>query len=221
MRTLIVLVALLAGGVLAAVGLIYSGAYGVAADDPHWPVTDAIIEAVRDRSIASRARGIEVPPDLGSPERVRRGAGNYDAMCTACHLKPGVDDSEVRAGLYPQPPRLASPGAAVDPARGFWIIKHGLKMTGMPAWSRSGVEDATIWDMVALLQKLPGLSPEDYAALVEASPGHTHAGAAHSDGHAAPMDHHDAPGTPPHHHGGQTAPPAPTQPEETGHDHAH
>jgi hypothetical protein len=78
----------------------------------------------------------------------------------------------------------------VDPsrsaARQFWIIKHGVKASGMPAWSRSGVDDATIWDMVALLRNLPQLSTADYAAVVAASAGHTHAGSArdeHEDGH--------------------------------------
>ena len=126
-----------------------------------------------------------MPPDLASAERVRRGAGNYDAMCTGCHLKPGMEDSEIRKGLYPQPPNLAKGAEAQgDPARRFWTIKHGLKMTAMPAWSKSGVDDDTIWDMVALLQRMPSLSPGEYEGLVETSEGHTHAGAGHSHVHA-------------------------------------
>ena len=179
-----VVVVLAVIGLAAGAGFVYSGVYEIGADDPHWSVTSELVEALRERSIAARSRGIDVPRDLGTIERARRGAGNYDAMCTGCHLKPGMEDSEIRKGLYPQPPDLTKDAAAPDEAaRRFWIIKHGLKMTAMPAWSRSGVDDDTIWDMVALLQRLPALSPEQYDELVESSEGHTHAGAGHKHQH--------------------------------------
>jgi len=207
---------LLSLGVLALVGggaFVYSGAYNMAADQPHWPITHQLIATLRDRSIAVHSRSIEVPADLGDPERARRGAGNYDAMCTGCHLAPGQADSEIRKGLYPQPPSMAMPtesgGAAMtSAARQFWIIKHGLKMSGMPAWSKGGMDDATIWDIVALLPKLSSLSADEYRDLVASSGGHSHAGA-QMQGHdmdaarvgAAPAGHLDAPGAPPHDHG--------------------
>jgi hypothetical protein len=49
-----------------------------------------------------------VPDDFGNLERVRRGAGNYDAMCINCHLAPEMPDSEIRKGLYPRPPNLVT-----------------------------------------------------------------------------------------------------------------
>ncbi len=176
MQIVKVLVALAVIGLVAGAGFVYSGVYEIGADEPHWPVTSGLMKALRDRSVAARSHGIAVPPDLDSTERVRRGAGNYDAMCTGCHLKPGLDDSEIRKGLYPQPPDLAKIGKGADAARQFWIIKHGIKMTAMPAWSTGGVDDGTIWDMVALLQRLSALTPAEYQALVEASAGHTHSG---------------------------------------------
>lgn len=205
---------------LAAAGFLHSGIYHVGADEPHWPVTLKVAQTLRDRSIALRARDIPLPADLNDAARVRRGAGNYDAMCTGCHLRPGARDSEIRRGLYPQPPNLAlavqsSPRNATDTARlaarRFWVIKHGIKMSAMPAWSVAGVDDDTIWDMVALLQQLPELSPEAYAALVQASPGHTHGDA---EAGAPVKNHRDAPGTPPHRHAG------PPQ-EKKSHEHSH
>jgi mono/diheme cytochrome c family protein len=184
MKALKILAFLAALAVIGGAGFVYSGVYPIGADAPHWPITFKFVETLRERSIEVRARNIEVPPDLADPERVRRGAGNYDAMCAGCHLKPGVKDSEIRKGLYPQPPNLAvvREPAAHEPAdaasraaaRQFWTIKHGIKLTGMPAWSRGGMDDAAIWDLVALLQKLPETSPEEYAALVAASEGHSH-----------------------------------------------
>lgn len=171
MKKIILLLGLLA---LIAVGtgaFIWSGAYNIAADDPHWPLTARVMETVRDRSIAARASGIVVP-GLDDESLIRDGAGNYDAMCAGCHLQPGVERSEMSAGLYPAPPNLTR-GRTDDAARAFWVIKHGIKMTGMPAWGRS-MEDEYIWGMVAFLRQLPEISPEHYRELVAASGGHSH-----------------------------------------------
>lgn len=198
-KTLIIVSALAAAGMAAGAIALYAGAFDVAADKPHAPLTYRVLEFARERSIAVRARDIEPPVDLINPERVRRGSGNYDAMCVGCHLSPGAEDSEIRKGLYPTPPRLADkPAAALDPqfaqARQFWIIKHGIKASGMPAWSKGGMEDEAIWDLVAFVQKLPGLTAADYRALVASSNGHSHGGLdGHHDGHEHDDDdeHHE------------------------------
>jgi len=177
MKQIIWLAGLLA---LAAVGtgaFVWSGAYNIAADDPHWPLTERVIETARDRSIEGRLSGIVVP-NLDDESLIRAGAGNYDAMCAGCHLEPGEDHSELSTGLYPSPPNLVRDGID-DPAEAFWIIRHGIKMTGMPAWGKS-MEDEYIWGMVAFLQQLPEMSADQYHELVEASEGHSHgSGEAH------------------------------------------
>lgn len=160
--------------------LIEIGVPDFAADDPHGPTIHHFIEWARERSIVRRAADIVPPVDLADAGRVRRGAGNYDAMCANCHLAPGVEDSEIRKGLYPTPPNLVKPSGGADygstDARRFWIIKHGIKASGMPAWSKGGMEDEAIWDLTAFLKTMPGLSPEDYRRQVEASDGHSHGG---------------------------------------------
>lgn len=161
-------------GVLAALVLIlaaafvYFGIYNIAADAPHTPVVHSLIESLRDRSIAVRARGITSPADLNSPQRVAAGAGLYDEMCSSCHLGPGVEQSELSQGLYPQAPELAE---VQDLTAGeqFWIIKHGVKLSAMPAWGKTH-PDPLIWDMVAFVRRLPGMSPEEYKRLVASAP---------------------------------------------------
>lgn len=184
------LIAALGGGVF-----MYSGVFDIAADSPHSALVHAIIKSTRDRAIDSRAASVSLPTDLADAERVRRGSGNYDEMCVGCHLKPGKTDSEIRKGLLPTPPDLTK----TDPARNanselnakrqFWVIKHGIKASGMAAWGKGGMDDAAIWDIVAFVQKLPSLSADDYRNLVAASEGHSHAGADHRDNMDA---HHDA-----------------------------
>lgn len=163
-----------------------------AADRPHSAVTHRLIEWAREQSIARRAAAVVVPADLAAATRIRRGAGNYDAMCASCHLAPGVAESEIAKGLYPAPPNFAKPAAGreLDPddARRFWIIKHGIKGSGMSAWSKGGMQDPEIWDLVAFLKVLPQLSPEAYRREVAASGGHSHGGmAGHGDGSPRPQ----------------------------------
>lgn len=198
----------LAVAVLGGLGFAYSGAYNVAADDPHTRPVYALMKTVRERSIAARAADLAVPGDLSSEARIRQGAGNYNAMCMGCHLAPGMGETELSRGLYPKPPNLTK--ETVDAATAFWVIKHGIKASGMPAWGES-MEDAYVWNMAAFLQRLPKLDAEGYQALVASSGGHSHGGNetephGHVDG--AGDDHHDAqsagashphpPGTPPH-----------------------
>ena len=170
LKTLLLLVLL---ALAIAFGVVWSGVYNIGADDLHTPTVYKILEYARERSIAARSETIEVP-DLAQAELLRSGAGNYDSMCTGCHLMPGMAETELSLGLYPKPPNLAARTKA-DPARDFWIVKHGIKASGMPAWGVS-MEDEYIWGMVAFMQKLPGMSADEYRAMVVASPGHSHGG---------------------------------------------
>ena len=144
-----------------------SGAYSIGADDHHTKPVLAIIEALRERSIGVRAASI-VAPGLEDPAIIAAGAKRYAALCVRCHLAPGVTRSDLRSGLYPHPPNLAIEDVR-DPRRAFWTIKHGIKMSAMPAWGKS-LDDATIWDIVAFVRQMPNLSPETYRQL---SQGHS------------------------------------------------
>jgi mono/diheme cytochrome c family protein len=155
---------------LALVGaaFIYLGIYNIAADEPHTAMVFSLLDQLRDRSIAAHARGIAPPADLASAQHVSVGAGLYAGMCAGCHLGPGVEKSEMSQGLYPQAPELAD-AQDLTPGQQFWIIKHGVKLSAMPAWGKTH-PDPLIWDMVAFVRKLPGMTPEQYKALVASAP---------------------------------------------------
>ncbi|MBP8310867.1 MAG: cytochrome c, partial [Burkholderiaceae bacterium] len=169
-KTLVVLV--LVGMVIAA-AVIWSGIYNVGADDPHWSATHRALEVARKRSIAVRAADIQVP-DLSDAELIRNGAGNYSAMCVTCHLSPDAQETELSVGLYPRPPRWDALGLT-DPREAFWVLKHGIKASGMPAWGKS-MDDRYLWGMVAFMQQFPGMTAAQYQARVAASDGHSHGG---------------------------------------------
>ncbi len=147
---------------------IYAGVYNVGADAPHSRFVFSALDELRDRSVTSYARNLAPPADLNSPKRIAAGAGLYDEMCTVCHSGPGLERSELSQGLYPQAPGLARQ-SDVSLAEQFWIIKHGVKFSAMPAWGKTH-SDELIWDMVAFIQTLPKLSPEQYKAAVASAP---------------------------------------------------
>ncbi len=201
MKVLAILLSTLVALTAASAVFVWSGVYDIGADRPHWPLTAWVIATLRDRSIAHQATGITVP-DLDDPQRIRRGAEHYAEMCAACHLTPGMHETELRTGLYPQPPDLFKHGAH-DAAEAFWVIKHGVKLTAMPAWGLSH-DDAAIWDMVAFVRKLPTLDEATFEAMAGVPVNNGHGGHEHA--------HHDEPGAQGHddHHESH---------DDDGHDH--
>jgi mono/diheme cytochrome c family protein len=164
--TIVATIAVLAliAAIAAALGL-----YDVSSDRPDNAAIAWLIQQVRERSIDVRSETVRIPA-LDNPDMIADGASDYDEMCTSCHLAPGMKENEMRPGLNPRPPVLAL--APQDGAsKAFWIIKHGIRMTGMPAWGVTH-SDAEIWNIVAFLQVLPKLSPSDYRALVAKAAGH-------------------------------------------------
>jgi len=172
---------------------IWFGIFNVAATEKHWDATTALLEMVRDRSISTRSEGLMVP-DLTASEMIARGAPNYAAMCSQCHLAPGVKKTEIHEGLYPQPPifyqRMDS---TRKPQEMFWVIKNGLKLTGMPSWGKYN-SDTQIWDMVAFVSSMNTMTPEQYKELAAAGEHMHDKGMMESgkDGHGdeADKDHH-------------------------------
>lgn len=188
--------------IIAGAAFIYTGAYDVAATHRHWPFTEWILDTARLRSIKFHAAGIQVPPGLDDPAKLVIGVDHFAAHCAVCHGGPGVPKGDIAQGLYPPAPDLAVTGPSYTDAELFWIIKHGIKMTGMPGWSQHSDEE--IWATVAFLKRLPGMTPEAYGKLVMAAMGH---GAQH-DPAAKPGD------SPPHEPGAQHGPHPHPEPQD-------
>ncbi|MBA6391280.1 cytochrome c [Colwellia sp. BRX10-3] len=164
MIKLILLLAVLGVGTTAAV--MYSGVVNVAADEPHSDFVYWILEETRKNSIKKAAANIKVP-DLTDPELLLSGGVDYEFMCASCHLKPGQRESDMSLGLYPAPPNLTVPDNNDDiqvERNNFWVIKHGIKASGMPAWGKTH-DDQRIWAMVAFIKRLPTLTPDQYQVL--------------------------------------------------------
>jgi mono/diheme cytochrome c family protein len=168
-QTLAVLVAI---GIAAAVSgalYVYFGRYNVAATDQHTAPVYWLLEVAMRQSVAQRAKEIK-PPPLDDSAQVERGLRLYKSNCEQCHGGPGVAPDAIALGLTPVPANLAFTAREWKPAELFWVVKHGIKMSGMPAWEfRLPEED--IWAIVAFLRVLPTLAPLEYKEAVRALPG--------------------------------------------------
>jgi cytochrome c5 len=153
---------------LAAAGLafIFSGFYNVAADEEHINPVQWVLRTTQSRSVHRRAEEVRPPAWLANPDPavLQRGLLHYQEMCATCHGAPGVPISEIGQGLNPPPPELSS--HAEDAGEIFWIVKHGIKMTGMPSFGATH-SDEELWAIVAFTRKMPDLTKEEYQRMLE------------------------------------------------------
>lgn len=149
----------------AASGVIFAaaGVYNVAASKGHWAVTRALLEFGMQRSVDTHSLLIE-PPDIADPDMIALGAGHYRGACAPCHGGPGFAGNPIAANMLPPPPRLEEDISELKTRQIFWIVKHGLKYTGMPAWPAQNRDDE-VWSLVAFLQELDGMGPDRFRLL--------------------------------------------------------
>lgn len=173
--------------VAAAVGLwvVATGAYDVAATTAHWSVTERVLGTLQHRSVAARAElPVAIPDD---PDAVEHGFEHFHAMCVECHGAPGFERGETGQGLNPTPPRLEEEAHEWTDAELFRITKHGIRLTGMPAFGPTHT-DEEIAGIVAFLRVMETMTEEEYAERARAPAGSDDGGHTH------------APGTPDHEH---------------------
>ena len=152
------------GGVLAAAIVPLTGVVDFDASNGQWGITDWFFNTSAQQSITLRSATVAVP-ELEDPAGIRRGAGHYEMVCAACHGSPAGAPEQFADNLVPTPPRLVEQMGNWHPdARVFWTVKHGIKRSAMPAWPTQ-MRDDEVWDMVAFLGAMSGMSAEDYADL--------------------------------------------------------
>src|SRR5262252_6489 len=146
---------------IGAVAIAYSGAYNVAASVPETGILQWFLSTTMQHSVKSHAQGIAAQPPPLSDQQARDGLRIYRETCVYCHGAPEQDPGDIGMGLNPKAPYLPEtvPGWSTNEL--FWIIKNGVKMTGMASYGASRSDDE-IWTLIAFLQRLPKLSPEQY-----------------------------------------------------------
>ncbi len=158
-QSVVILSVLALGGLLVAV----SGIVSIKASAGHWAITEWFLQFSKRRSVSTHTAGITVP-SLDDPALVFKGAGHYHLGCFPCHGSPELRHPRVAQAMLPPPPYLTDRLDVWDRAELFYIVKHGIKFTGMPAWPTQQRDDE-VWAMVAFMEKFPELDAEEYRRL--------------------------------------------------------
>ncbi|MGI4717859.1 MAG: c-type cytochrome [Janthinobacterium lividum] len=156
---------LVAAGVTAgAAGLavLFGGWYNIGATAQHFPIVYSVLEEGMKYSVRNHAEDIRVPR-LDGQQQLRLGAQVYRDKCLQCHGGPGVAQSTIGMSMQPIPGPLVDATQRWKPRELYWVTKHGIKMSGMPAWEYH-LRDEEIWAVVAFVTTLPAMSAQDFKA---------------------------------------------------------
>ena len=142
-------------GIILAGGLI-----DFSASKPPSKLEERLATFALNRSIAAHASKT-INPVAASREAVSAGIVLFRTNCVMCHGAPGIDATEAGASLNPPAPGLTLPRVQKRPdGELYYIVSHGIKMTGMPSFSGAR-SDEEIWQIVAALRRLPQLTHEE------------------------------------------------------------
>lgn len=143
------------------------GVLNVGADVPPGPIERTLAGWARDRSVGRRAPQMKGPYD-GQPAAIVTGFDHYRDNCVMCHGAPGVAGAELSKGLNPPAPSLGKEENDTPDGELFWVIKHGIRMTPMPAFGPTQT-DEEIWKIVAFIRHLPDLTEQERTSLLAAT----------------------------------------------------
>ena len=148
-------------GAFGTYAFVNSGIYDVSATTPDSALVYWATHQTMEHAVAARLSDNVVPVGLDLPATIAQGDALFAANCAVCHGRPGADPSAIAQGLNPKPPDLYRADREPDAQENFQFIKHGIKMTGMPAFGPTQTEDQ-VWALVAFLNGLPGISEAEF-----------------------------------------------------------
>lgn len=173
LRTLVRVVrgALMATGAAALVGLGWVLSTGVSAKPAPGAVETAVARQLRHWAIP-RAERTRLNPEPQSPDTLRSGLEHFADHCASCHGNDGGGDTALGRGLYPRAPDMRLPATqALSDGELFYLIEHGVKLTGMPAWGTGTPEgEAASWHLVQFIRHLPSLTEAELEEMKALNP---------------------------------------------------
>lgn len=140
------------------------GLYNVAAAAGHWPGVAWVLHTTYRNSVELRAPSASQVPEL-TEDMAAIGARHFDSACRFCHSPPGEPRTATARSMVPEPPPIVEAVSHWQPRHLFWIVKNGVKMSGMPHWPAELRED-DVWLMIAFLARVRDMTPAEYAELV-------------------------------------------------------
>lgn len=149
--------------------VISNGWYNVGATSPHSLLVEKTLRYTMEQSVRNHASEVRIPPgiNLQDPVLAENAIGHYSIACAPCHAAPREPKASWMV-LYPPPPPLTDSEVVENwsDEELFWIIKNGIKDTGMIALP-PGHSDDDVWAIAAFVRQLPNMTSEHYRTLVE------------------------------------------------------
>jgi len=131
------------------------GFVNLTADQPVNLLERAVMGSGMDRYAERYAPKVKNPIEPND-DNLLEGIRLYKAYCALCHGDSGRATSEFGQGFYPRTPQFLSDAPDMPQEQNFWIIKHGVRWTGMPAWDKL-LTDNDIWKLTTFLGKMGDL----------------------------------------------------------------
>lgn len=126
---------------------------------------------MRHWAVPAKSRRLE-NPFSGSAEAVAAGRAHFADHCALCHGNDGRGSTEIGQNLYPKAPDMQGTGTqSLSDGEIFYIIRNGVRLTGMPAWGNNTAEDdAENWRLVAFIRHLPRITPKELEQMKALNP---------------------------------------------------
>ena len=142
---------------------------GVSARTPPTMPETLIATAARRLAIPMAARRLRNPLPV-SAAVLAEGRDHFADHCATCHANDGSGNTEIGPALYPKAPDMRGPGTQeLSDGELFYIIKNGVRMTGMPAWGGDG-DDFDNWKLVHFIRHLPKITPAEIEEMKKMNP---------------------------------------------------
>lgn len=154
--------------VVAAAGVSYyvmKGFVNTRADQPPSALESKIAMSAMDAS-ADRNAPDQKNPVAATEENLVAGAKLYNDNCAGCHGVPSNSNTQFGGAFYPPVPQFFKDAPDMPDNENFYVIRHGVRWTGMPAWNKT-LSDQQIWQITTFLATIGKLPP---AALQQLEP---------------------------------------------------
>ena len=162
---------------LAGFGWWYVRVHGFSARAEPLPVEKMVAERLRHLSVPAAERDLKNPLPL-TDANVAEGRAHFADHCAVCHGNDGRGETEMGQGLYPKAPDMRDHDTQeMTDGEIFYIIKNGVRFTGMPAWgaTEGHADDEDNWELVHFIRHLPKQTPQEIQEMEALNPkGHEH-----------------------------------------------
>lgn len=156
---------------LAIIGVAYVVATGLSARAEPGSVETRLARGIRRLATPRHIRE-RTNPVPAAPEALADGLAHFADHCASCHANDGSGNTEMGHGMFPRSPDMRQPATQeLTDGELFYIIEHGVRFTGMPAWGDGSAEsEAASWRVVHFIRHLPRLTPGELEQMEALNP---------------------------------------------------